>query len=84
MAPTLHLSGLVATTATEVPNMANDKRSPYIDTRGIAATIGGSESTARHWIATGQLASVKIGRRRLVRREVAAAFLKLEPHELAA
>lgn len=63
----------------------SEKRSPYIDARGIAASLpDGSESTVRHWLATGQLESVKIGRRRLVRREVAARFLKIEPHELAA
>lgn len=62
-----------------------EKRSAYIDTKGIAASLpGGSESTVRHWIATGQLESVRVGRRRLVRRDVAARFLKLEPHELAA
>lgn len=40
-------------------------------------------STVRHWIAIGRLASVKPGRRRLIRRADLARLLEIEPHELS-
>jgi excisionase family DNA binding protein len=41
----------------------------------IAAETRAPISTVRHWIATGKLASVRPGRRRLVRRVDLEAFL---------
>jgi hypothetical protein len=61
------------------------RRAPLLDARMIAKNLPhGSESTVRHWIATKQLASLKVGRRRLVRRDVAAAFLGVDPSALVA
>lgn len=40
-------------------------------------------STVRHWLAIGRLASVKPGRRRLIRRTDLATFLGLLPGELS-
>lgn len=42
-----------------------------------------SPSTVRHWLAIGRLASVKPGRRRLIRRADLARLLEIEPHELS-
>lgn len=42
-----------------------------------------SASTVRHWLAIGRLASVKPGRRRLIRRADLARLLGVEPHEIA-
>lgn len=48
-----------------------------------AETARTSPSTVRHWLAVGRLASVKPGRRRLIRRADLAAFLGTAADELA-
>ncbi len=42
----------------------------------IATECRAPRASVRHWIATGKLASVKVGRRRLVRRQDFERFLR--------
>jgi excisionase family DNA binding protein len=42
----------------------------------VTLTRAASVSTVRHWLRTGKLASVRPGRRRLVRRADLEAFLR--------
>ncbi|MEQ9073056.1 MAG: helix-turn-helix domain-containing protein [Sandaracinaceae bacterium] len=42
----------------------------------------GSAATIRRWIHTKQLPSVKVGKRRLVRRRDLAEFLGVDPSEI--
>jgi excisionase family DNA binding protein len=42
----------------------------------VALTRAASLSTVRHWVRTGKLASVRPGRRRLVRRADLEVFLR--------
>jgi excisionase family DNA binding protein len=61
------------------------RQSPYVSVATVAATLPPdtrSESTVRQWIADGRLPSIRIGRRRLVRREDAAEFLGIGVNEL--
>ena len=60
------------------------KRSPFVTPQTIAATLppdSSSLSTVRTWIGDGRLPSVKIGKRRLVKRADAAAFLGIGPDD---
>ena len=61
------------------------RQSPYVSIATIAATLPAdtrSDSTVRQWIADGRLPSIRIGRRRLIRRDDAAKFLGIGVHEL--
>lgn len=49
--------------------------SPYLLVEEVAEETRSPVSTVRHWIATGRLASVRPGRRRLVHRADLAAFI---------
>lgn len=51
-------------------------RSPFLLLEEVAEETRTSLSTVRYWIATGKLASVRPGRRRLVRRADLEAFLE--------
>jgi excisionase family DNA binding protein len=53
--------------------------SPFLFIEEIAEETRTPPSTVRHWIATGKLASVRPGRRRLVRRSDLDAFLANAP-----
>jgi excisionase family DNA binding protein len=48
---------------------------PFLLLSEVAEEARTTLSTVRHWIATGKLASVRPGRRRLVRRADLDAFL---------
>lgn len=66
-------------------NDSSRKPAPLLDAKMIAANLPhGSESTVRHWFQTQQLASRRVGRRRLAKREDVAAFLGIEPSALVA
>ena len=49
--------------------------SEYLRAGKIARLLGLSERTVRRWIASGELASVRVGGARLVKRSVLEAFL---------
>jgi excisionase family DNA binding protein len=53
--------------------------SPFLLLEEVAEETRTPLSTVRHWIATGKLASVRPGRRRLVRRIDLEAFLASVP-----
>jgi excisionase family DNA binding protein len=53
--------------------------SPFLLLEEIAEETRTPLSTVRHWIAKGKLASVRPGRRRLVRRIDLDAFLASDP-----
>ena len=56
----------------EVPNTADDLLLIPEVAEACRAPIG----TVRHWIRTGRLASFRLGRRRMVRRESLSRFLE--------
>lgn len=61
----------------------SDRPSPVFDAKTIAAFLPSrSASTVRHLWATGQLASFRIGRRRVSTRDEVARFLHVEPSAL--
>jgi hypothetical protein len=61
----------------------DNRRPPLLDAKQIARNLPhGSESTVRHWFATNQLASRRVGRRRFATREDVARFLGVEPSAL--
>lgn len=65
--------------------MQDDERSPLVSIDGVLRNLPsdtGSASTVYDWIRSGKLPSVKVGKRRMVRRRDLAAFLGVEPSEI--
>lgn len=56
--------------------MPNSKLPTLLTIPEVATVARTTQSTVRHWIATGMLASRKPGRRRLIRRGDLATFLE--------
>ena len=59
-----------------------EKRRPVLSIEEVAENTGRSASTVRWWIHVGLLQSVKLGRRRMIRRTDLAKFIGCEPSEL--
>jgi excisionase family DNA binding protein len=52
------------------------KQNEFLLVEEIAAECRAPRTTVRHWIQTGRLPSIRLGRRRLVRREDFEQFLR--------
>ena len=66
-----------------MPKNQHEARPPVLDAAAIAANLPSrSVSTVRHLWVTGQLASHKVGRRRVSTRDAVARFLRVEPSAL--
>ena len=52
------------------------KKHDFLLVEEISAECRAPQTTVRHWLRTGRLASIRLGRRRLVRREDFERFLR--------
>ena len=62
--------------------MSKSKLPALLTIPEVATVARAAESSVRHWLASGTLASVRPGRRRLVRRADLAAFLETPVEDL--